>query len=249
MPKGNNPQFITPPDPMTQPCFRFFKEHRSLKNLLPFIFSVIETPYAIEQAIKDGFLRDSEDFEKMKDLTLAGKPGQVFLGMTWASAVNNFLTYISELMTLLFTTRPETLKSKETVAVEAILEYKDDMDGFISHIAEAKVNQLSYKGMRDLADYFSERFGFLLFKKEEDLDDAVFYVEMRNLIVHNRAVVSRLCTTRIPRLAGQEGTQVVFDRHHIEELTDFLAKSVADIDIRAAQKWNLPQEASPKGLP
>jgi hypothetical protein len=51
---------------------------------------------------------------------------------------------------LLFTLRPEMLKSNEKVEVQFILEH-GSLDELIASITERKVTDLAYKGMKELA--------------------------------------------------------------------------------------------------
>jgi hypothetical protein len=74
----------------------------------------------------------------------------MFLEMMLSRATENFLTYVTELLTLVFRTRPETLRTSETVRLDAILKHVN-MEDLIHELAERRVNQLSYQGMRDLA--------------------------------------------------------------------------------------------------
>ena len=120
-----------------------------------------------------------------------------------------------------------------------VLEYKN-MDDLVAALAEARVNSLSYKGMRNLSKYLSERLGFRLFSDSEAENCAIEIVELRNLIVHNRGVVNRIVASRLPSLSAGIGKPVPLDPAKVFSDLIFLIHSARDIDGRAADKFDLP---------
>jgi hypothetical protein len=71
--------------------------------------------------------------------------------------------------------------------IDTILEHAA-MDDLLASLVERRVNDLSFKGIRALADYLSDRLAFDLFDSQDDLQRAVRIVEIRNLIAHNRGL-------------------------------------------------------------
>src|SRR5260221_6988835 len=116
--------------------------------------------------------------------------GRFVIEMMLVRGADNFLTYVSELLALVFTSRPETLKSGETVRLDEILQHST-MDDLVKRLAERRVERLSYQGMRDLQKDLSEKLSFELFPSPESLVRAVRVIEIRNLLVHNRGIVNR----------------------------------------------------------
>lgn len=151
----------------------------------------------------------------------------------------SFLSYLSELFALIFFTKPDTLKSGETIRLESVLEHKTIAE-FLASLAGKRVNDLSYQGMGSLANYSSTRLGFEIFPDAEDLAKAVRIVEMRNLVLHHRGIVTAGYLTRVPNLQAQVGDRV--DLRGASQDVDFLAQSVADIDMRATAQFDLPQK-------
>jgi hypothetical protein len=161
--------------------------------------------------------------------------------MMYTRAVDNFLAYVSELIALIFRTRPDTLKSNATVRLETILQFKA-MDDLISALTERRVQDLSYKGMKTLSEYLSKRLAFELFIRRDSLERAVEIIEFRNLIVHNRALVDSVFVERMPKYADRIGkTLDVEDEHELPDTLEFLSASALDIDKRASQKFDLPR--------
>jgi hypothetical protein len=151
---------------------------------------------------------------------------------------DNFLTYLSELLALIFTSRPETLRSAETVRLDEILQHKT-MDDLVKRLAERRVERLSYQGMKDLQKDLSEKLSFEIFTSSETLARAVQIIEVRNLLVHNRGIVNATFQTRTGTSARAIGGVLEMRPRSVVDDLDFLAKSVVDIDERAAQKFAL----------
>jgi hypothetical protein len=160
--------------------------------------------------------------------------------------VDNFLSYITQLLALIFRTRPETLRSSETVRLDAVLKHSTMAD-LVHELAERRVNQLSYQGMRDLAAYVSDRLGFVMFVDADKLNNAFRIIESRNLIVHNRGIVNELYLSRVGSSPAPLGVPIPMDPNRVLDDLEFLEAAVRDIDARAAAKFGLPVEA--KGAP
>jgi hypothetical protein len=157
--------------------------------------------------------------------------------MTLTRSTDNFLAYVSELLGLIFVTRPQTLRSSEKVEVEEVLQCST-MDELIRSLAEQKVDRLAYKGMRDLAADLSSRHHFRLFETDSDLSRAAYIIECRNSVVHNRGVVNK---TFIRRTGSKlrVGSPAPLSVNDVIESAQFLTASALDIDVRATSKFSL----------
>jgi hypothetical protein len=242
---------FTVPDPMTEPCSRFIQSYKQLLDLVSFVSmlafridefaaaiaawgtEVVEEPEALSTMIEDGV--GAREF--------LHSHFQLLLQMTLCRAVDNYLAYVSELLALVFRTRPETMKSREKVELDMVLQHKS-MDDLVSWLAEKRVNELSYEGMRDLSAYLSKRLRFELFDEKDELDHAVRIIGFRNVIVHNRGVVNRVLLSRLPGLDKKLGETIELDPDTMRSALVFLAQSVFDIDTRAAIKFDLPRPVS-----
>lgn len=74
-------------------------------------------------------------------------------------AVDSYLTYVSELLSLVFKERPETLRSKEQVRIDFILSF-NSMEELQEAVAERRVERLAYRGMAELVGWMKETLGF-----------------------------------------------------------------------------------------
>jgi hypothetical protein len=161
--------------------------------------------------------------------------------------VDNFLTYISEFLALIFRARPQTLRSNETERLDFILAYSS-MEDLINSLAEKRVEALSYQGMSDLIRYMRERLGFDLFENKEREERAVQLIEVRNIIVHNRGIASRTFLRRMPHFPAKIGEKVRLGDLATKEM-ELFPICVCDIDVRGAAKFGLPQSASRGSIP
>ncbi len=152
-------------------------------------------------------------------------------------SVDILLTYVARLMALIFTTKPETLRSKSQVEVEYILSF-DSREEMLTALADDEVNRLAYLGMRQLAENLEKKLGLPLFPQKTDLGHAIDVIEARNLIVHNAGIVNRTYLKRQPHSTQQLGEQIKIASP--TEAPAFLAHAVVDIDARAIAKFGLP---------
>jgi hypothetical protein len=111
--------------------------------------------------------------------------------------IDKYLIYLSEVLTALFTLKPQMLKSNEKVDLEFVLSFST-MEDLLASLIERKVTSLAFEGMRSLARYFENRLKLPLFSDEEELKTAIIAIEIRNLFVHNDGVVNRMFKDRAP---------------------------------------------------
>lgn len=212
-----------PPDPMTEPCLAFFRADAELITLMG---AAVE---GLASSLKE--LHVATPFAAML---------QQLYQMMLSRAADNYLTYLADILALIFRKRPETLRSGEMVKLDIVLQHKA-MEDLIAVLAERRVVQLSYQGMRELSKYLEEKLGFPLFKKAQQLQRAFQIVELRNLIVHNRGVVNRTFLSKVEGFSAGLGKTLVFDLDTVLSAVHFLGRSVADIDLRAGKKFGLPR--------
>lgn len=239
-----------PPGPgiMTPPGWSFQREY---ERLFGFIFYITKLATSTDEKAKVAAraLYESEDPEKyretLENIEKHGATGALrklhrtlLLEMMLCRAADNFLAYVAELLAVVFRTRPETLRSSESVRLDDVLKHAS-MEDLVHDLAERRVNQLSYQGMRDLSAYLSDRLGFELFPKPESLERAVRIIESRNIIVHNRGLVNELFLSRAPRASANVGEPLDLDTDLIFDDLEFIALSVYEMDARAVQKFNL----------
>jgi hypothetical protein len=232
----------------TDGCERFFEEHSRLSHFIGFVSHLAVASDQVQKIAREA-LRD-EPFDDAKGaVETLRRHKQLLLQLAHSRGVDNYLTYLADLLALLFENRPETMRAKlnepsrqeqpESIPLDTVLQYST-MEDLVDALAERRVTELSHRGMHSLASYLRDKLGFELVPDAETFDEIIYIVEVRNLIAHNRAVVNRLFLQRVKDESLKLEKQIVLDVDPLFENLDVLAHSVADVDQRAVAKWSLP---------
>ena len=238
------------PDYLTDPCARFAKEYLRLGHFIASIlwianhsdeFSRAVAKVFFETAGPSKYIEIEERLKKDGALQTVYRHMRLIFQMMFCRSVDNYLAYISELLALIFRVRPETPRSNETIRLDEILRYAT-MEQLIDELADRKVNDLSYQGMRELLKYLLDRLGFELYAEESARRQSIRIVEVRNLIVHNRGIVNRVFQSRLPDSKEALGQSLDLDVDTVFSDMYFLAASAFDIDAHAANKFGLDQK-------
>jgi hypothetical protein len=244
---------LEPPAQLTAACSRFFEDHVRLMSLIAFVGAMADRSDEAARIATQTLIKLAKtDEEKQKYERVAKERGSatktlssfriVLLEMVHCRSVDNFLTYVSELLTLVFRTRPETMRSGDSEKLDYILQFQS-MDDLVAAIAEKRVNDLSYEGIGKLSKYLEDRIGLELFTRQDDLERARYLVELRNLIVHNRGIVNQSFLSRLShsnQKLGKVGEPIDLNVDVVFDGCDFLVADAFDIDGRAAAKFGLP---------
>lgn len=235
----------------TVPAQSFFQDLKQLLELVRLVVenvddvksyrAVIERSAASKEQLLELLKTQGVPIEAYNNVVHGLDPYRNLLAqMMLCRGVDNFLTYISELLTLIFRTRPEILKSSRQVKLDWILQYQT-MEDLILGLVERRVDELAYESLADLANDISKELGFQLFTSDEDSSHAILINAERNIIVHNRAVINRRFLAQTGVLVSAKlSVRLGLDLEVVIEELLFLARLVNDIDVRAVQKFNLP---------
>lgn len=113
--------------------------------------------------------------------------------------VDNFLSYLSEIIQVAIKKQPKILMSEETIKVEDVLRFSRYSD-LVSYLVEKKINDLSYSSIRDVEQFMKKRTGIAMFESDEDRTLLVLGIELRNIYTHNRGVVSETTMRKLSNL-------------------------------------------------
>lgn len=155
--------------------------------------------------------------------------------------VENYLNFLSSLLFRIFTQRPETLRSNETVKFEDVLKH-DSLESMIGFLAQKKVESLSYTSLEELDAYFSEKFSLEIVSKKDRqfLNDAV---EIRNISVHNRCRIDtkylRKTGAAKPVDTSQVGNTKQLGIDDLDKLVPMLFASACRLDKQARKQLKL----------
>ncbi len=162
---------------------------------------------------------------------------QIFIEIQLIRHIDNFLNYLSELLSEIFTQRPDTLSSSEQVEVSEVLRH-DTIEDLVKALAERKVEKLSYNSFSELSEFFQKRFKIELF--EEDLHPLIIEaIEIRNLATHNRCIINNRFCKRTGTNTSEIGKKKDLSIKDLDRIVPELAKAVTRIDKEAKMKLKL----------
>ena len=165
---------------------------------------------------------------------------EMYKQMVLCRGVDMYLTYLTELLRLVFSVKPEIMKSNEQVTYEFILEHStiDDL-GRLAHRGEGHKALTSWCREVCLSS-LKKGLGLALFTNPACAEGVAKLVEIRNIIVHNRGIVNQLFLDRVPGWLGKIGEAIVVRDKEITKMLVFLAAAAGDTDERARDKFGLP---------
>lgn len=171
-------------------------------------------------------------------LDILRRQRQLFFELILCRHVDNYLTYLASLLQEVFTKRPETLKSKEQIDIQLVLE-QDSLEGIIRVIAERKVQQLAYASFADLSEYFRKRLGLVLIHPVDE-PRIIQAIEIRNISVHNGCIINRRYIERVGGDASLFGSRREITLGDVEPLAIMLGRAAARLERHAVGKFGLP---------
>lgn len=248
--EGSDYDYGDLPEQLTPALLRFLMESERLFGFLKYsasLASVMDEHSRITlEALRDGSKGEKRDnYEKrLKDIAAKGAVAafdfhwQFLRQMAICRYTDNFLCYIADLLGSIYRHRPQTLHSKDLVRVDFVLKH-DSMQDLISAIADRKVNELAYQSMEKLNDYILREHGFDLFEDDVVRESVIEIVEIRNLLVHNRGIVSNRFLTRMRGCATPVGKPLDLQESREFEILAILRRCAISIDQRAHSKFDL----------
>ena len=183
----------------------------------------------LTKKIKSGELDEHLAIEKYEDFY-----GQ----MSYARAIDNVLTYFKDILGEVIIKTPEILKSKETERLDFILNF-DNIDDLKIALSEKKIEALFYAGIDKIESYFSQRLGVELFETQTDKKEFGQAVKNRNLIVHNRGIISKEYFKEFPESGLNINDRLKFGYLDISRVNIILINFVARLDFKLAKKFSL----------
>ncbi len=169
--------------------------------------------------------------------------------MLFCRAVNSFLTYLADLMTLIYEKYPKKLPSNKQMTYGFCIEHYMAGD-LIPALAEETVLGLTHQSLEALSKYFTKNLDLVLFKDETQSARAALAVDLRNIITHNRGIVNRFFIQRNPSFADDLGKRVFIAEEDSEELLGTIGYCARQLDLRAIKKFDLPRlEPLPRAAP
>lgn len=172
------------------------------------------------------------------------------LQFTLQAMVDNFFTYLWQLIQLIVTSPSEA----STGVREGSRDHRDD--SLLVGRTQGTLHDLSWQGLPAISHYLSEEFGLEMFRDSEELNTAAALFETRNVVIRSRGHVDHTFLRKHPDpkyidVAGNEQPYQLGDplRHaEIPTALFFLPAVTLRLDGNAAQKFNLPVADIPPDL-
>ncbi|MFD2564156.1 hypothetical protein [Aquimarina rubra] len=158
--------------------------------------------------------------------------------MIYVNTIDNFNTYFKDILSEVVLKKPQILKSQESEKLDFILEH-ESLDDLISSIASKKIEELFYKGIKDIEKFFKSRLNIDIFKTDEHRKNINFYIQLRNLTVHNRRKISKEFAKQFPEYVNQIGQHLNFEFSYVSKMNLCLFNFVATIDEEISKKFKL----------
>lgn len=160
--------------------------------------------------------------------------------MAYSRIIDNSLCYFKDILAEVVTKKPEILKSSEKKTIEFILSY-NDMQSLIYALSEKKINELFYSGVEDIKKYFSSRLGIQIFKNLDEEKSFNKLIKQRNLIVHNRGIISKEFSKEFSTndIEFEVGKTIFFSYASLSEINGKITNFISDLELILCEKFKL----------
>jgi len=171
---------------------------------------------------------------------------------TVSEHVNNYLTYLTDLISTILRSNPLALRSTKTVTIEEVLK-SGTMDEFINDQVEQEILSLAQKGYPEIKKYI-EGFGLKLVEDPSEEKYIFRGVMDRNLFTHKRGIIDRKYLDKL-EAEGFDCSQLTLGMHLADsnpypppEIMKSTVRSVAFLEKTAVEKYSLPVERIGLGI-
>ncbi len=157
-------------------------------------------------------------------------------------SVNNFMSYLSEIVQASLMKKPEILRSSESVKLEDILRFSNYKE-LVAFLVNRKVNELSYKSLSDFEDFIRDRTGLSLSESEDHKNNIMFGIEVRNAFTHSRGIVTDTTIRRLSKI--DHGRSISVGRRfeagfdELVSISNSLVAVARDLDQRFCEKFKI----------
>ncbi len=165
----------------------------------------------------------------------SSKEGKVLSRILYSSIVDNFETYLSDILLEIYLAKPETLKSDQTVKVEEVLNCSDLQD-FIIYWAKQKIGKLQKGSVK----------GFISDNKQiRDLkvidtvkqDEIEKILQIRHLYSHRNGIVDDKFLKYFSGFPSGSEHQISIDG--VLDKIEYLTQIIDEIDKASISKYSL----------
>ncbi|EZH74604.1 transcriptional regulator [Aquimarina atlantica] len=175
-------------------------------------------------------------YPKSPDRPTENAEGKILTRILFSSVVDNFETYLSDLLYEIFLANPQTLKSQQTVTIEDVLNCSDIQD-FVKFWAKQKITKLQKGSVRGFIKENKQIKDLNVIDNDEQ-SEIEQILQIRHLYSHRNGIVDEKFLQYFSmgytvNSEHQMSIQEVFNK------LNYLAGVVNRVDISAISKYNL----------
>lgn len=142
---------------------------------------------------------------------------QWYLGIILTQNVEALDFYIAQMLTKVFTQRPELLNSSEfKIEMSEVLQCSSIKE-VVFRVAERKMLQLSYQGLPDIIKYLNEKFKLGFDTNMPELASVQEMFLTRNIIVHNSGYINGIYLQKSKRQDLKAGDVYPLTEEYVED--------------------------------
>lgn len=220
----------------TEPFYRFAAEYMDIIQLFLFIITTATQMDQMQNTARKALAPRDTSVPKTSYAFTRVSYGYLLSRNLVTTMINNFSSYLSEVIQAAVSKRSEVLRSSEKLSTEEILQFTRVSD-IVAYIADKKVNELSYGGLREMERFIAERLGLQLFATDDERKLLTIFIELRNITTHNRSIVNDLFLKRVGTHKFKTFSFTLGETHHVD-FDEFLilAKNAMDVATRLDQQ-------------
>jgi hypothetical protein len=191
----------TAKDKCSEPLHRFISEYDDLVGA--FLFTImmakqIDMTRNIAARALDFVKKDDSEYQHDDAFKTVQKYGPFLSRNLVIGMANNFFSYVSEVLQIVLQRKPEVLRSSERLTNEEVLQFSRIKE-LVAFMADKKVNELAYGGLKGVEVYVKDRLGVSMFDNDDERVKLTILAELRNIHTHNRGIVNEIFLKRVGR--------------------------------------------------
>lgn len=187
---------------------------------------IVKSPHELTQ------VEPGEGIKKLR------RHSQEFIEMTFSRLVDNFQTYIVNLVREILKVKPNILHNNHpSISIAQLLEV-ESKDALISEVIESKVSTLANKGFGNIEEWCLAC-GIPLTVDREIKGRLKEFIAIRNIIVHNRCKVDERYLRVVPNSKYEKGSLRELDVDDLYDALNVFSKIVRQTDKKSIEKFKL----------
>lgn len=162
--------------------------------------------------------------------------------MAYTRMTDNVLSYFKDILVEVIKSKPQILKSSEKESLDYIFSF-NSMEELIEDITEKNIEKLFYGSIKDIKKFFLDKLGINLFKDEMVEKNFDQFIKQRNLIVHNRGIISKEFSKTFSNehITWVPGNILGFTYQNLSNINGIMTNLLVDLELIIAEKFKLEQ--------